>query len=198
MGTTLRRDETLYCCGVLYNGVDHFILVVHTLLRCLRDKCEHQDGVIHDFSAGKLMYSLQRCTAVQTLLLEALQKAQNMGVSSEELRPFILQTLTNLYSSTDAALKQLGHTGEKMKEAEGAFGEVRRRLEMDCSSGGTTQSTSDGNGCAAGDLCLESCFVEITDDDEKCSVSNRRAHNVCIAVDDHKSACLKCFGFDEA
>jgi hypothetical protein len=51
--------------------------------------------------------TMQAITGMYQSQLEALQKAQNMCVTAEELRPFILKTLTYLYNSSDATLKQL-------------------------------------------------------------------------------------------
>jgi hypothetical protein len=144
--------------------------------------------------------TMQAITGMYQSQLEALQKAQSMGVTAEELRPFILKTLTNLYNSSDAALKQFGHKHEMMNEdAEVAFVEVRRSMEhTSCTTTSKeTAPTCDDGACAAGDLCVETCEFKVCDNDEIWGMCNRHVHSVCMVVDDTKSACLRCYGFDE-
>jgi hypothetical protein len=142
--------------------------------------------------------TLQAISGMYKSQLDALQRAQDMGISTDDLRPFILTTLTNLYSSSGKALKKLGHgTVNTNDDPDVTFVEIRNSLGGKLSAVDAAEEEYESYGeCAAGDCCLEPS-VEIRTDDKRCDVCNRIAHSYCIATDDVRSACLKCFGEDE-
>ena len=136
--------------------------------------------------------TLQAITSMYKSQLDALQRAQDMGISTADLRPFILTTLMNLYSSSGKALKKLGHgINNNDEDMDRIFDGIRSSL------GGklTVHHAEEEGKCAAGDFCFEP-FNAISADDNKCDVCNRCAHSCCIATDDVRSVCLKCFGDD--
>ena len=151
--------------------------------------------------------TLQAVTGIFQSQLAAIQKAQDMGFSAKKLRPFMLSTLTNLYSCGGAVLKNLGHNNiDSDDDPQNTFVGIRKSLEGemliddDDDDSDDDDEDDDGSaefGCAAGDCCIESSLKEISDDDPRCQVCNRRAHSLCITVDDCKSACLKFFGDDD-
>jgi uncharacterized protein YbgA (DUF1722 family) len=53
--------------------------------------------------------SLQVISGMFHTQLDALERVKKMGVSEKDLCPFILHTLVNLYTSSDIAMKNLGH-----------------------------------------------------------------------------------------
>ena len=138
--------------------------------------------------------TLQAITSMYKSQLDVLQRAQDMGISTADLCPFILTTLTNLYSSSGKALKKLGHSTNNCNEdPDVTFDEIWNSLGGKFS---VNHAEEEGK-CAAGDFCFEEPFIAICTDDNKCDVCNRCAHSCCIARDDVRSVCLKCFGDDE-
>jgi hypothetical protein len=144
--------------------------------------------------------SLQAISGMFHTQLDALERAKKMGVNEKDLRPFILHTLSNLYTSSDTAMKKLGHhvTGRE-DDPEVTFLGVRKSLERKMANERADEMESepeDDCECAAGYMCLKK-DVEIVLNDPKCDVCKRQAHNLCLATDDVRTACFKCFGEDD-
>jgi hypothetical protein len=83
-------------------------------------------------------------------------------------------------------------------DAEVTFVKVSRSMEKSPSTSKEAAPVHDGS-CAAGDLFVETCKFKVCDtNDEICNMCNRHVlHSVCMVMDDTKSGCLKCYGFDE-
>jgi len=60
--------------------------------------------------------SLQAMSGMFHTQLDALERAKNLGVDEKYLRPFILHTLANLYSSSDTTMKKMGHHVAKRED----------------------------------------------------------------------------------
>jgi hypothetical protein len=135
---------------------------------------------------------LQAVASFHQSQLAALQKAQELGIGTDDLRPFILKTLNDLYSCGGSVLKSLSYERNYIDaEPEVAFLETCRALER------KRPVEQDHNGdvmlvCAAGDNCVEA-FRKVNKNDPVCPICKNIAHAICIAADDVKEGCLMCF-----
>lgn len=146
--------------------------------------------------------TLQAVSGIYQSQLDSLQKAKSMGVTAEELCPFILRTLANLYSSSDEALKKLGHNNTMTNtDPEVAFVEIRKMLvgtegNTDCVDKKRPANNDGLMYCAAGECCVEIPRTVI-DSGPVCPVCEKIAHAVCIAVYDDKEGCMACIVDEE-
>jgi len=143
--------------------------------------------------------SLQAVSSMYHTQLDALERAKNMGIPEEDLRPFILHTLTNLYSSSDSAMKKLGHRViSREEDPEVTFVNVRKSLNMKTQSDDEVVEveSDDSCDCASGYMCLNK-KVKIVDSDPKCDICDKHGHSLCLSTDDVRTACFKCFGEDD-
>jgi len=146
--------------------------------------------------------SLQAISGMFQTQLDALERAKKMGVNEQDLRPFMLHTLSNLYTSSDTAMKKLGHhvTCREDDKEEVTFLGVRksldRKMATERSKEDVESEPEDDCECAAGFMCLKK-DVEIVFNDPQCDVCKRQAHNLCLATDDDRTACFKRFGEDD-
>ena len=136
--------------------------------------------------------TLQAAASFHQSQLAALQKAQDLGIGNDVLRPFILKTLNDLYSSGGSVLKSLPNkTKPADDDTEIIFIETCRSVER--------KRPVDNNKallCAAGDNCVEASNT-VNKDDPVCPMCKKTAHASCIAADDVKEGCLMCFVDDE-
>jgi hypothetical protein len=136
--------------------------------------------------------TIQAVASLHQAQLAALQKAQDMGIGTDELRPFIMKTLNNVFSCGNSVLKSFAINTN-------SFGDDSDVIVLETTPLANRKRPAIGDGrllCAAGEVCVNIPRA-VTEKDSVCPMCNKIAHAICIAAEDEKEGCMACFVDEE-
>jgi hypothetical protein len=136
---------------------------------------------------------IQAVASLHQAQLAALQKAQDMGISTDELRPFIMKTLNNVYSCGRSVLKLFAIDTDSSCDDPNI-------IVLETPPIADRKRPAIGSGhmlCAAGDHVCVYIPRKVTDSDPVCPMCKKIAHAICIMVDNEKEGCMACYVDEE-